>query len=295
MATRCIFSTGNIMTAGAGVIRKPTMEKSNTELVNSLRENLKASSSLPTVSPTSVNGNGNGATNGTARKRKSVDEWTREEDGVLYIPTMVADAPKLAEEREEYDVTVKLFYLPGASTTARPAHTAEAVRLVCEELGASNLDLLIISFPSISFDADDSDPSDPAEVAEWVEAYRTLESLHDAGTITRLGISEFDTTRLSQFLPLTRIKPSVNQINVRDCCVVPKPLIIYAKQEGIELLTHNECTDILPAKTLRGVVEEFGILDDRNLVPQWVVKYTAIIRSRGVIENKGYMAMAELH
>jgi len=285
------------MTAGAHVIRKPTMEKSNTELVNSLRENLKAASSQPAQSPAPAV-NGNGATNGTAKKRKPVEEWIKvDEHGVMYIPAMDADAPGLVEEREEYDITVKLFYLPGASTSSRSAHTDEAVRLVCKELGAAKLDLLIISFPSISFDADDSDPSDPAEVTEWIETYRTVESLHDAGTITRLGTSEFGTTRLSQFLPHTRIKPSVNQINVRDCCVVPKPLILYAKQHGIELLTHNECTDILPAQTLRSVVDEFDIFQgqQRNLIPQWVVKYTAVIRSRGVVENKGYMAMTELH
>lgn len=85
------------------------------------------------------------------------------------------------------------------------------------------------------------------------------------------------------------MKPSVDQINVRDCCVVPRPLIWYAKERGIELLTHNDCTDILPADTLEEVlVGEFGIFEKgAKMVPQWVVKYTAVIRSRGVVENKG--------
>lgn len=148
-----------------------------------------------------------------------------------------------------------------------------------------------MSFPNISFDADDEDMSPDSDIAEWARTYRTLESLHTAGKISRIGLSEFGTTRLSQLLPHTKVKPSVDQINVRDCCVVPRPLILYAKERGIELLTHNDCTDILPAKTLGDVlVGEFGIFGEEvEMVPQWVVKYTAVIKSRGVVENKGYV------
>lgn len=66
---------------------------------------------------------------------------------------------------------------------------------------------------------------------------------------------------------------------------------MYAKEQGIELLTHNDCTDILPAETLGGLlVGEFGIWGEGvRVVPQWVVKYTAVIKSRGVVENKGYV------
>ncbi|KAI5790131.1 hypothetical protein EDC01DRAFT_717597 [Geopyxis carbonaria] len=294
MATQCILTTGNIMSAGAEVIRKPSMEKSNTELVNSLRENFRAAAA--TSAPPSPAFNE--STNAERDHRKPVNEWTNtSEDGVLYIPSIWEDATGsggLCEEREEYDITVKLFHLPSAPTSCRPAHTREAIRLVCKELGTDRLDLLITSFPSVSFDADDNIPSSDAEVAEWVESYRTLEALHESKVIARLGISEFGTTRLSQLLQHTLIKPSVDQINVRDCCVVPKPLILYAKEKGIELLTHNDCTDILPPETLNMVVnDEFGVLgESRKLHPQWVIKYTAVIRSRGVVENKGYIAMA---
>jgi len=111
---------------------------------------------------------------------------------------------------------------------------------------------------------------------------------------------------LTKFLEQTRIKPSVNQINVRDCCVVPKPLILYAKQQQIELLTHNDCTNILPRGTLRqilgsgengsGVLAGEGNQDGLkgDVEPQWVVKYTAVVKDRGVVEGKGYFAVAEL-
>jgi glutamate--cysteine ligase regulatory subunit len=31
-----------------------------------------------------------------------------------------------------------------------------------------------------------------------------------------------------------------------------------------------------------------------DVAPQWVVKYTAVVKDRGVVENKGYFAVAEL-
>lgn len=89
--------------------------------------------------------------------------------------------------------------------------------------------------------------------------------------------------------------------------MVPKPLILYAKQQKIELLTHNDCTNVLPRGTLRDILgsgeKGVGVLacgnDDQesltgDVQPQWVVKYTAVVRDRGVVESKGYFAVAEL-
>jgi glutamate--cysteine ligase regulatory subunit len=90
--------------------------------------------------------------------------------------------------------------------------------------------------------------------------------------------------------------------------VVPKSLILFAKQEKIELLTHNDCTDILPRGTPRELLgpgeKGAGILASPgdseidglqgDIEPQWVIKYTAVVKDRGVIENKGYFAAAEV-
>jgi glutamate--cysteine ligase regulatory subunit len=301
------------MSGGPSVIRRPFFEKSNTELTSSLRANFSAHQ--PTTAKDSA-------------PRSSYKSWTTQSDSALSIPTNTPSP--LTEPRESYDITVKLFYLPSIPADRRCAQTREAIELVLKELGASSIDLLIVSFPGISFDADDEDsdfedaPSAPQSTSEennggCVEAevppedietmtttWRTLEKLQEEGLVSRLGISEFGVTRLSKFLEQTKIKPSVNQINVRDCCVVPKPLIIYAKQQKIELLTHNDCTNILPRGTLRQILgsgdhgsgilagegNEDGLKGD--VEPQWVVKYTAVVKDRGVVENKGYFAVAEL-
>lgn len=229
------------------------------------------------------------------------------------MPAIDFDASGLVEDRSQYDITVKLFYLPGIPASRRCEHTCSAIDLVLKELHVDSIDLLIISFPGISFDADDeeeelSDSDAESEFNNMVQTWRTLESLHEKGMISQLGLAEFDKDRLEKFLPHTKVRPSVDQINVKDCCVVPKDLIIFAKEQNIELLTHNDCTDILPRGTTRdllfkgengaGILAVTADADDGgikgDIEPQWVVKYTAVVKDRGVIENKGYFALAEV-
>lgn len=300
---------------GGPAILNRGISKSNTELTTALRSNFESSRD-----DVVENGNESG--------KASWKSWTAQQDDNLYIPA-VNFAYGLSEERAAYDITVKLFFLPNIPVKRRPQHTKEAIDLVLKELQVKSIDLLIVSFPGIVFDADDeseddlSDPPSPSAVsdpmsgpAEDVEsmmhAWQTLEQMHDEGVIARLGLSEFGSQRLQRFLQAAKVRPSVDQINVRDCCVVPKPLIMFAKQEQIELLTHNDCTNILPGGTLRELLGSsesgVGVLADNktagaehqgalhgDVEPQWVVKYTAVVKDRGVVENKGYFAGADLN
>lgn len=301
------------------VIRQPLTQKSNVELINSLRSNFLASQqSVDSASTNTADSHSNGSTNGaTANGSQPPDykSWTAEHDGTLYIPAIDFSQPGLAEERDQYDITVKLFYLPGIPASRRCAHTREAIDLVLKELHVKSIDLLIVSFPGILFDADDDSEEEdtdtsngePDDFDSMVQTWRVLESLQEQGMIAQLGVAEFGSERLARFLPHTKVKPSVDQINLKDCCVVPKSLILYAKQEQIQLLTHNDCNDILPVGTTRellGPAEKgVGILasapeaDDGirgDVEPQWVVKYTAVVKDRGVVENKGYFALADV-
>lgn len=304
---------------GSSVIRRPTTEKSNVELINALRSNFQVSQHE------SSNGSLTNPSNGTTSTTNGYKSWTSEHDGTLYIPARDFSQARLSEERSQYDITVKLFYLPGIPVSRRCAHTREAIDLVLKELGVGSIDLLIVSFPGVLFDAeDDSEDEDEATEGEdmgasgeqveqpddfdsMVQTWRTLEKIQSEGMISQLGVAEFGSERLARFLAHTNVKPSVDQINLKDCCVVPKSLILYAKQEHIQLLTHNDCNDILPVGTTRELLGpgEFGagILASTpekqdgiqgDVEPQWVVKYTAVVKDRGVVENKGYFALADI-
>jgi glutamate--cysteine ligase regulatory subunit len=318
------------MGAGSSVRRDPT-QKSNTELVSSLRGHFAAHSGA-----NAVNGTTNGISNHEKPVRSNYKTWTHmAEDGRRELEVPKLHFSSLQEEREAYDITVKLFYLPGAPVENRDTQTREAVKLVLKELSAPSIDLLIISFPGIYFDEEEDCPdkistrgpieADPEPLETQIQTWKTLEALQRDGVVKKLGIAEFGHDRLQSFLEQTSIKPSVDQINLRDCCSVPKSLLALAKSRGVELLVHNDTSNILPRGTLRellgpgekgaGVLaeptktgekrkslhgEESQRLDAEakglkgEVQPLWVVKYTAVVKNRGVVENKGYFAVAEL-
>ncbi|PYI22808.1 gamma-cysteine synthetase regulatory subunit [Aspergillus violaceofuscus CBS 115571] len=321
---KLILSTSNLMLGGHPIIRQLT-EKSNVELINSLRANFQAAQQQQQQQQQQRNDE---ATTTTTTKTEQgaprYASWTRQHDDTLYIPSTDCGYG-LSEERSAYDITVKLFYLPGIPASRRCAHTREAIDLVLRELHVDSIDLLIVSFPGILFDADDDSEveeeeddddedagssdagSEEDDFDSIIQTWRTLEGLHAQGMIKQLGVAEFGSERLARFLPHTKVKPSVDQINLKDCCVVPKSLILYAKQERIQLLTHNDCMDILPVGTTRellgpgpkgaGILASAPDADDGiqgDVAPQWVVKYTAVVKDRGVVENKGYFALADV-
>lgn len=273
--------------------------------------------------------NGNGTT-----KHPAYQAWTKRKGDTLEIPALDFSDSALAEERDQYDITVKLFYLPDASREKRATQTREALDLVMKELHVPSIDLLIVSFPGIYFDEEEDCPdkistrgpveAEPEPLEGQIKAWKTLEALQKEGLVRKLGIAEFGKDRLEQLLEKVQIPPSVDQINLRDCCSVPKDLMALAKSKSVELLVHNDCSNVLPRGTTRellgcgetgaGVLAEASKAGDKRkslhgeesrngdnsaglrgeVQPQWVVKYTAVVRNRGVVENKGYFACAEL-
>jgi glutamate--cysteine ligase regulatory subunit len=305
------------MNGGPSILRKPGADKSNHELINSLKANFLAAQqdySPPISAATStINGDGDkSAEVDDSPSRPQVSIWTTRHGSDYYIPTIDWSLSGLSEDANSYDVTVKLFYLPCVLVEDRARYTRDAIELVLKELKVPSIDLLIVSFPGMSFDGDceweadkrnSAQGNDEQEIMSWT----ALEELYNNGVVKRLGLSEFGTEKLSRFLTKVKVRPQVDQINVKDCCNVPPPLIKLAKAEGIELLTHNDCTDILPRGTLRELLGQgpngAGVLSESkrgidgmkgDLTPEWVVKYTAVVRDRGVIESKGYFAAAQL-
>ncbi|KAI5797463.1 hypothetical protein DFH27DRAFT_483828 [Peziza echinospora] len=294
---RLLLHTGNIMSRGTGLpTRGPDTASSRSELLSSLKTTLlNYPPPPPPPSPSDDSGTGTG--------------------GTLILGPPTAPLPRLKEARDAYDITAKLFYLRSVPGVLREMHTVSAVERTIRELGLGlglagggdsedgYLDLVIASFPGVTFDADDEEQEQDQDLHEHLETYKHLTALHAAGKIKALGLSEFGSFRLRRFLSALKeteterdggasARPRVVQINVRDCCVVPKELIRFAKSEGIVLLTHND-------GSVGGVVERGdleGVLGEGQLeiVPQWVVKYTAVVRDRGVVENKGYIVMAEV-
>ncbi|KJK83024.1 hypothetical protein H634G_01152 [Metarhizium anisopliae BRIP 53293] len=322
------------MTSGPSIIRKSgSNNRSNLELVNSLRDSFSeakrdyaegvhpngngtgngVADGIPNGIPNGIsNGNGNGIRSGTSTPPTSVELWTERDGKVLFIPRINWQAAGLREEPNQYEITVKMFLLPGTSVEQRVQYIGEALALVSKELGIQTIDLLVASFPGISFEGTceweaDKKNANQGNLDEELATWRIFEELHNQGLAKRLGVAEFGSEKLSAFVKRASVPPVVDQINLHDCCNVPPPLKQLAEVHGIELNVHRDCTDILPPGTLRELLgsgprganvladaENGGVGLQGNIVPQWVVRYMAFVRDRGVIENKGYFAGAEL-
>ncbi|MCJ1340996.1 hypothetical protein MMC09_006292 [Bachmanniomyces sp. S44760] len=305
------------MNGGPSIIRRSNFEKSNIELTNSIRSNLYAAQqeAIPQSNGLSQFHNESGVKCAQSQALTDYKHWTTRAEDHLYVPTIDFTQSGLAEERSQYDITAKLFFLPTTRASAKWNHAKEAMSLVSRELHVQSIDLLIVSFPGVTLDADDDEEDEidgegngEEDLDAMIETWKTLECLHKQGMVAQVGIAEFGSDRLKKFLPRTEVRPSVDQINVRDCCVVPKDLILFAKKENIQLLTHSDCTNILPGGTVRDLLgageQGAGVLAGSlgnssglkgDVQPQWVIKYTAVVRDRGVVENKGYFAMAEVN
>ncbi|KAL8683210.1 MAG: hypothetical protein Q9186_000822 [Xanthomendoza sp. 1 TL-2023] len=282
-------------------------------------EELRSSGVQLLKSPTLKNGDVARVANGQhPTKSVSYTLWTTMDNDSLNVPSTDPEAAGLVEERSEYDITVKLFLLPKSSLLDWRRHLQDAIAAVLQELSVDSIDLLIVSFPGVSFDTDSEEKtggcgSNKVQATESelldaiIDVWQAVEMLQTNGVVTKTGVAEFGQERLQEFLPKTSRRPTVNQINVRDACVVPESIMQFAKQESLELLTHSDCTNILPRGTLRDLLGDgpngAGVLAGPNsggrglrgdLTPEWVVKYTAVVRDRGVIEHKGYFASAEL-
>ncbi|GAO14766.1 hypothetical protein UVI_02028250 [Ustilaginoidea virens] len=326
------------MSSGPSIIpRSGSGNRSNLELVNSLRDSFSqakrdyaaaAAAAAAAAPPTPAQTNGSAASasaNGTAAAADGPasrggaftpptppDVWTETDGDVVYVPRINWRAAGLRDEPSQYEITVKLFFLPGSSAAQREQHIHEALALTSRELGTPAVDLLVASFPGVSFEGTceweaDKKNARQGHLDEELATWRVLEKLHGRGVAKRLGVAEFGSEKLSAFIRRAAVPPAVDQINLHDCCNVPPPLKQLAERHGIELNVHRDCTDILPPGTLRellgGGVRGANVLADAdnggvglrgNLVPQWVVRYMAFVRDRGVIENKGYFAGAEL-
>ncbi|KAG6015543.1 hypothetical protein E4U43_005126 [Claviceps pusilla] len=344
--TKLVLSTGNVMSSGPSVIRKSgSGSRSNLELLNSLRDNFSeakrdyaaASRARTTTNGVVVNGDDDSTTsrdgddngnshgnshghghgihhNGTSTPPTPVELWTAREGKVVYVPRINWQGAGLRDDANQYEITVKLFLLPGTSVAERGQHVSEALALVARELGTPTIDLLVASFPGISFEGTceweaDKKNAHQGNLDEELATWAIFERLHQDGIAKKLGVAEFGSEKLGAFIERARVAPVVDQINLHDCCNVPPPLKRLAEARGIELNVHRDCTDILPHGTLRELLGPgtcgANVLADEetgggasglqgNLAPQWVVRYMAFVRDRGVIENKGYFAGAEL-
>ncbi|KAH7052990.1 hypothetical protein BKA57DRAFT_456935 [Linnemannia elongata] len=270
--------TGNTMVTGTTGLLNSTAKKSNQELVSAIDHTLN---------------------------------WSLESAQIHGHAITIADNVTLGpleDDRSKYEITVKLFFLSphGSSEPLSVDHLHNAIQQLETALSVTSgnlkIDHFILAIPNQTFDENDLDSSEIDQFTEDVQTlylpiWKRLSELQQTGRIGRLGVSEFSKQQL-EILKAAAVQvgaavPQINQVNLQDCCVLPKGLIDYAKAEGIELLTHGDSSDILPKSTLASLLQPHLPATSASLLePNFVLKYSVLITSRGLISRKGYIVDA---
>ncbi|KAF2883563.1 hypothetical protein ILUMI_22627 [Ignelater luminosus] len=112
--------------------------------------------------------------------------------------------------------------------------------------------------------------------------WKTLESYARDKKIFQIGLSDIEENAFRSIYDWADVKPSIIQINLATCCVVPPTLQAFCKDNEVQLLTHSDPNEILPESSIESV---FGI----QLKLKWALRFLVHIKCRGVLTTKGYL------
>ncbi|KGL78251.1 Glutamate--cysteine ligase regulatory subunit, partial [Tinamus guttatus] len=222
--------------------------------------------------------------------QKTLSEWSTKigqdlnQEALEVLECTVAQAIEKInpEERDELKVSAKLFIVGSNSASIR-----DAVGMACSALGVAQLDSVIIAPPPIE---------DGISLSlEYLQPYwQELENLVQNKKIVAIGTSDLDKVLLEQLYLWAQVKPSSNQVNLASCCVMPPDLTAFAKQFDIQLLTHNDPKELLCEASFQEVLQEsIQTTKAHEWIPLWLLRYSVIVKSRGIIKSKGFILQAK--
>ncbi|XP_059622234.1 glutamate--cysteine ligase regulatory subunit isoform X2 [Phlebotomus argentipes] len=213
-----VINTGNVLG-----VNKKAGQKPSEELVDCLRATLDAASVAV--------GKGGGA----AVSRASDD--LRE---------------KVTEhERANVKIGAKLFLNDNSTDNLK-----SAIDTLFSVLGVECLDNLILAYHPQGRTTNgvangDAEEAKEGGVMDWTGGradaipdlkalWREMERYALEKKVTQLGIADLDVNSLQELHSVSEFHPSIAQINISTCCVVPPPLQEFCHQNDIQLLTHSD-------------------------------------------------------
>ncbi|CAL1535793.1 unnamed protein product [Lymnaea stagnalis] len=188
-------------------------------------------------------------------------------------------------DRGEVKITVKVFICTPQPTTV----IKDTVNKVLNELGTNFVETLLLSVAPVSEDEDE--PQDSGLSLKIIQPYwEAMEQLVAEDKVLSLGVCDLNKEAFEDLYNWAKVKPSIDQVNLESCCVMPKDLTEYAKSINVQLLTHNDRPVFVPKEKLKETVLSVSTeSDSESWAPQWVVRYSGILKCRGIISMKGYI------
>lgn len=190
-------------------------------------------------------------------------------------------------ERSNISIGAKIFLNKNSSTSIR-----EAMAALLGILKVEQVDNVVLAYHRKT-DVQPTTNGDSYGILKWSskneesiadlkQLWESLEYYAKLKQISQLGISDLDIDTLTQLYEASSVHPSIAQVNLASCCVVPSELKEFCNKHEIQLLTHSDPEVLLED-------EQFSVPD---YAVDWIVRYQVHVRCRGVLTAKGYIVGA---
>ncbi|KAF5298697.1 hypothetical protein FQA39_LY11707 [Lamprigera yunnana] len=83
--------------------------------------------------------------------------------------------------------------------------------------------------------------------------WNILEKYVSDKKIIQIGLADVDEAIFRVMYEWADVKPTIIQINLSTCCVVPPTLQSFCKDNDVQLLTHSDPNDILPEESVQNL------------------------------------------
>jgi len=190
---------------------------------------------------------------------------------------------EITESREDLKITAKLFLY---SLNSQDINTA--IEHGLKSVSSDHFDTLVVSF------AGQSDTT-PLSLETVQKAWSVLGDAVRSNKVKMIGLCDLDTPLFIQVYDWASVKPSIVQINLASCCVVPPELASFCKEHDIQLLTHSDPINVLPDDKLQCLMKSIalpgGEEGNKSLKwdAKWALRYQVYVKTRGVLASKGYL------
>eukprot|EP01135_Chromosphaera_perkinsii_P009010 Nk52_evm28s1569 gene=Nk52_evmTU28s1569 len=170
----------------------------------------------------------------------------------------------------------------------------DVIRNIMCELNVTVVDTLLIAAPFLIGE----EAQDATLLPEsFIKLWRMCEKAVSDGKVLSLGVCDFDLGLLSKLVQIANVVPSIDQVNLESCCVIPKDLVEFSKLHKIQLLTHADSRSLFSDEEIEGILNSYLDISGKEKVhwaPQWLARYSVMVKCRGVVTNKGYVLAADV-
>ncbi|KAJ1672358.1 hypothetical protein GGF38_000084 [Coemansia sp. RSA 25] len=158
--------------------------------------------------------------------------------------------------------------------------------------------------------ASNTDSNGTCDMTRYLKVWRALNRLKRTGRAAKIGICDLSKPQLEALCEQSGIIPDMLQVHVtndptEDTNPLDDSLQKLAKLHDISIRTHTDSMGILSDRTFQILARDFKINERFPTTevpplgykidfmrPRWVVNYNVTLQNRGLVSNRGYIAMA---